>query len=501
MRTAHHRGRNNKLLATSNVIRGVSMRNLNRAITENELKVSEPTQGDPPPTKELITCVLYIKGLSADAVANERTALHDEARLARQKSSGCLRFDVVTVHSHGPNKLDTPELLAVQAFSSPAQFDAFAAVTNSQLKQRLPAGAAITEYFGAELSDCFTFGARWKPRKIDPKDVDKYKEDFGVAPLSEHVKTREQLREEQAQMFKDLKDLKANKKRKSGHHADTPTGQEEEDVPQTQAFSAEQDDMRRVAVVVLTEVKEERHADELVELMTKAARDSCREPGCLRYDVLRDRHNPKSFLFYEVYASEEDFEHHKRLPHTKNWGKFKFRDLPPPNPPPDYKPPENPDNPIVSDARTKYPPTLVCEMIGDQFTWCTMASIQMATSTHTDPSIYMRCIHAGKRAYGLQPNQSWKMRNNGTGGSDVQRYATTKVVRDAYEEVRQKVREICGPSFEVSQVPSNATCLPCPCHHCCGCSRSREVHPTTMFSCTRLSSCTHVRMYYCRRLP
>ena len=70
-----------------------------------------------------------------------------------------------------------------------------------------------------------------------------------------------------------------------------------------------------------------RHADELVELMTKAARDSCREPGCLRYDVLRDRHNPKSFLFYEVYASEEDFEHHKRLPHTKNWGKFKFRDF------------------------------------------------------------------------------------------------------------------------------------------------------------------------------
>ena len=36
-----------------------------------------------------------------------------------------------------------------------------------------------------------------------------------------------------------------------------------------------------MAVVVLTEVKEERHAEELIKLMSAVAHDSCREPGCL----------------------------------------------------------------------------------------------------------------------------------------------------------------------------------------------------------------------------
>ena len=63
--------------------------------------------------------------------------------------------------------------------------------------------------------------------------------------------------------------------------------------------------------------------------------------------------------------------HHKELPHTKNWGKFKFRDLPPHPKPDDYVPPEarQPDpsgrkDHVSADAR--------CEMNGDEFTGARM---------------------------------------------------------------------------------------------------------------------------------
>jgi autoinducer 2-degrading protein len=140
------------------------------------------------------------------------------------------------------------------------------------------------------------------------------------------------------------------------------------------------------------QVKEERHADELLELMTQVAAASCREPGCLRYDVLRDRSNPKAFLFYEVYASEEDFAHHKALPHTGRWRTFKFRDLPPPNAPADWKPQNDPlDNPMAAaGADKRYAQLLVCDMHGDEFTWCTVTSIQVA-GAHNKESPLLTC--------------------------------------------------------------------------------------------------------------
>ena len=41
------------------------------------------------------------------------------------------------------------------------------------------------------------------------------------------------------------------------------------------------------------------------------------EPGCFRFDVLRDPANPLRVCFYEVYADEAAFDRHREMPHFK----------------------------------------------------------------------------------------------------------------------------------------------------------------------------------------
>lgn len=47
------------------------------------------------------------------------------------------------------------------------------------------------------------------------------------------------------------------------------------------------------------------------------SRDASVDPGCLRFDLLRDRENPNRFLFYEAYTNDEAIGHHKTTPHYK----------------------------------------------------------------------------------------------------------------------------------------------------------------------------------------
>lgn len=43
------------------------------------------------------------------------------------------------------------------------------------------------------------------------------------------------------------------------------------------------------------------------------------EPGCLRFDVLRDSEDPHKFFYYEVYKDEPARLAHRETPHYKHY--------------------------------------------------------------------------------------------------------------------------------------------------------------------------------------
>jgi autoinducer 2-degrading protein len=49
------------------------------------------------------------------------------------------------------------------------------------------------------------------------------------------------------------------------------------------------------------------------------ARESRREPGNVRFDVLQAEADPRQFFLYEVYRSKEDFVRHQQTPHYLTW--------------------------------------------------------------------------------------------------------------------------------------------------------------------------------------
>lgn len=49
------------------------------------------------------------------------------------------------------------------------------------------------------------------------------------------------------------------------------------------------------------------------------ARNSVREPGVVRFDILRQEDDPTRFLFVEIYRTEEDPGRHKATAHYAAW--------------------------------------------------------------------------------------------------------------------------------------------------------------------------------------
>jgi autoinducer 2-degrading protein len=49
------------------------------------------------------------------------------------------------------------------------------------------------------------------------------------------------------------------------------------------------------------------------------AENARKEPGCLRFDVLRHETEPQKFFFYEVYKSLDDFKAHQTTAHYLQW--------------------------------------------------------------------------------------------------------------------------------------------------------------------------------------
>jgi len=76
------------------------------------------------------------------------------------------------------------------------------------------------------------------------------------------------------------------------------------------------------AVVVQAEIEPNRMA-EFLELIEKNAKETRKEPGCIRFDVLRSQDAPNQFFFYELYKNAEAIDHHKQQPHYNLWADFK----------------------------------------------------------------------------------------------------------------------------------------------------------------------------------
>jgi autoinducer 2-degrading protein len=60
-------------------------------------------------------------------------------------------------------------------------------------------------------------------------------------------------------------------------------------------------------------------ADRFVEATTANHRESVKEPGNLRFDLVRETEDPNHFMIYEAYESEETAAAHKRTPHYLAW--------------------------------------------------------------------------------------------------------------------------------------------------------------------------------------
>ena len=71
-------------------------------------------------------------------------------------------------------------------------------------------------------------------------------------------------------------------------------------------------------VVVRMEAKAEK-AEALVELATYNSGCSRKEPGNLRFDVMRQADNPLRFALYEVYKDEAAFKAHQQTEHYARW--------------------------------------------------------------------------------------------------------------------------------------------------------------------------------------
>jgi len=79
------------------------------------------------------------------------------------------------------------------------------------------------------------------------------------------------------------------------------------------------------AVLVTVEIKEDRIDDFLkaMEDDVVKSRNSELDPGCLRFDLLRDRDDPNKFVFFEVYVHDDAAAHHKTTSHYQSWADFK----------------------------------------------------------------------------------------------------------------------------------------------------------------------------------
>ena len=73
------------------------------------------------------------------------------------------------------------------------------------------------------------------------------------------------------------------------------------------------------SIFVTLDIQEDR-VDEFVQACHGDAQGATRdEPGCFRFDLLRDAEVPTRFYLYEVYRDEAAFQAHLETPHFLEW--------------------------------------------------------------------------------------------------------------------------------------------------------------------------------------
>jgi (4S)-4-hydroxy-5-phosphonooxypentane-2,3-dione isomerase len=60
-------------------------------------------------------------------------------------------------------------------------------------------------------------------------------------------------------------------------------------------------------------------ADRFIEATIANHKKSLKEPGNLRFDLVRETEDPDRFMIYEAYESEEAATAHKKTPHYLEW--------------------------------------------------------------------------------------------------------------------------------------------------------------------------------------
>lgn len=76
--------------------------------------------------------------------------------------------------------------------------------------------------------------------------------------------------------------------------------------------------MSIIAVCVHVHVKPE-CTDAFIEATLENGRNTVREPGNLRFDVIRQMDDPNRFILYEVWRDTDGMNAHKETPHYAVW--------------------------------------------------------------------------------------------------------------------------------------------------------------------------------------
>jgi (4S)-4-hydroxy-5-phosphonooxypentane-2,3-dione isomerase len=72
-------------------------------------------------------------------------------------------------------------------------------------------------------------------------------------------------------------------------------------------------------LVVSPTVKPGKDRQFLAAIEANATASRRDEPGCRRFDVLRDNADPHHYLLYELYDGEAAFQAHRDMPHFPVW--------------------------------------------------------------------------------------------------------------------------------------------------------------------------------------
>lgn len=79
---------------------------------------------------------------------------------------------------------------------------------------------------------------------------------------------------------------------------------------------------RKPEIMIVTfvhiRVKQE-HINEFIAASIANHKESIKEPGNLRFDVLQDEEDPGKFVLYEAYESEDAAADHKKTDHYLKW--------------------------------------------------------------------------------------------------------------------------------------------------------------------------------------